>query len=235
MPEICQDIDFSTADQGLKDECGVQSRNYLAYRNIPEHRNLLMPKGGKIVEKEGGLQLRLEGFLPCELPKEFNGQIEFSERLRRQMIRSRMDYHEYFRSKAKRPEKLFKLEIPIKDSSEKKVCFFVERPPQTSQRKVGFASRLLPLPCEEFDRRKEEFLSGSDSSSAPKPKNALDSASEKIKSSVTPEPESVKSSTKTPLPSLNKTSKAKRPTKRDTMTEKRRDDKVGEEKALNSP
>lgn len=153
MPDICRDIDFNTADQGLREECGVVSRNYKAYRNIPEHRNLLVPKNGKIVERDGGLELRLEGFLAVDLPPTLNNRIEFSEKLRRQTLKTRYHYFEYFPPKASRPDKMIQIEIPTLDSAWVPVCYFVERPRQTSQRKLGYASRLLPLDCQEWKRR----------------------------------------------------------------------------------
>ncbi len=167
LPEICRDIDFNTADEGIKKECGVKTRSYMAYRNVPEHRNLLLPKNGKIVQKDEALELRLEGFIPVELPPDFTGFIVFGEGVRRQFLKSKYDYLEYFPPKATRSERIFKLEIPGQDKPPKWVCFLVERQRQTSQRKVGYASRLMPLDCQEFDRRKTKYAESTNEDLAP--------------------------------------------------------------------
>src|SRR5262245_26183283 len=81
MPEVCQGLDFNR-DAGLREICGVQTHRYLGYRNIPEHRNLLLPKGGKIVKKGDDMELRLENALPAPLPASFAGKITFDEQVR---------------------------------------------------------------------------------------------------------------------------------------------------------
>lgn len=157
MPDICREIDFSRADESLKQECGVQTRNYRAYRNIPQHRNLLLPKNGQIVLKGDDVELRLEGFLPIDLPHSIREGVEFNEKLRRQFIKSKYDYLEYFTAGADRPDRIFKLDLPLTNGKYGSVCFFVERGKPSSQRKTGYASRLLDLDCAEFEKRKAEF------------------------------------------------------------------------------
>jgi hypothetical protein len=154
MPDICRDIDFNTADAGLREECGVITRNYKAYRNIPEHRNLLAPKNGKIVRLDRGFELRLESFLPADLPDTLHGRIEFGEKWRRQLLKTRYHYFEYFPPKESRPDKMIKIDIPTLDSTWVSACFFVERTRKSSHRKTGYASRLLAIDCQEWQRRK---------------------------------------------------------------------------------
>lgn len=184
LPEICRDIDFNTADEGIKKECGVKTRSYMAYRNVPEHRSLLLPKNGKIVQKEEALELRLEGFIPVALPSDFTGFIAFGEGVRRQFLKSKYDYFEYFPPKATRSERIIKIEIPGQDRPPKSVCFFVERQRLTSQRKVGYASRLLPLDCQEFERRKTKFSEKQNEESP----STLSQENAAIDSSQTPKP-----------------------------------------------
>ena len=156
MPEICRDIDFRR-DEQLREVCGVKTRNYLAYRNLPEHRNLLEPKAGVIIQKGVELQLRLENFLPVDLPEEFRGKLRFGENVRRETVKSKMDYFEFFAPQAERPEKLIRLDIPLDNGETKSVCYTVEGKLATQQRKTGSASRLLPLDCGEFARLKNRI------------------------------------------------------------------------------
>jgi len=160
MPEICQDIDFNHTSEDIKEICGVQTRNYRAYRNIPEHRNLLMPKGGKIVRKGKGLELRLQNTLPVPLPSDFDGKIQFDEKLRRKLIKSRMDYCEFFPGNSDARVRIIKLDIPLDAGGEKQVCYTIESGPVTEQRKVGYAGRLEHLDCGDFQHLKEKAKAG---------------------------------------------------------------------------
>jgi len=155
MPDVCQDLDFNR-DKGLRNVCGVRSHDYLAYRNIPEHRNLKEPKAGVIIQKGDVLQLRLENFLPIDLPKEFQGKLHFGEGVRRDIVKSKMMYVEYFRPNAERPERLIRLDIPMDDSTTQSVCYSVERKTETQQRKTGSAGKLNNLSCEDFNQLKLE-------------------------------------------------------------------------------
>lgn len=156
MPDICQDIDFNQAGNELKAECGVKTRNYMAYRNIPEHRNLLLPKGAKIVRKAEGLELRLTSTLPIGLPQDMEGKVFFDEKLRRSFIRNRMDYCEFFPDGATERLRIMRLDIPLDAGGEKAVCFTVGAPPSTAQRKAGYAGRLESLECADFVKLKEK-------------------------------------------------------------------------------
>jgi hypothetical protein len=155
MPEICQDIDFNKAGSELKAECGVKTRNYMAYRNIPEHRNLLLPKGAKIVRKAEGLELRLTSTLPIDLPSDMEGKIFFDEKLRRSFIKNRMDYCEFFPAGSADRLRIMRLDIPLDVGGEKSACFTVGFPPSTAQRKAGYAGRLETLDCADFVKLKE--------------------------------------------------------------------------------
>lgn len=154
MPDICQDIDFNQAGADLKAECGVQTRNYMAYRNIPEHRNLLLPKGAKIVHKGNGLELRLTNTLPIGLPADMDGKIFFDEKLRRTFIKNKLDYCEFFPEHATGRLRILRLEIPLDAGGDRSVCFTVGTPPATTQRKVGYAGRLDLLDCADFEKLK---------------------------------------------------------------------------------
>jgi len=154
MPDICQDIDFNQAGADLKAECGVQTRNYMAYRNIPEHRNLLLPKGAKIVQKGKGLELRLTNTLPIGLPEAMDGKILFDENLRRTFLKDRMDYCEFFPEHATDRMRILRLDIPLDVGGQESVCFSLGSPPATTQRKAGFAGRLEHLDCADFEKLK---------------------------------------------------------------------------------
>ncbi|MDB5105845.1 MAG: hypothetical protein JWP91_3534 [Fibrobacteres bacterium] len=157
MPDICQDIDFNQAGKDIKEQCGVQTRNYRAYKNIPEHRNLLLPKGAKIVRKPKSLELRLQNTLPIELPADLEGKLLFDEKLRRTFIKTRMDYCEFFPENSTERLRIIKLDIPFDIGGEKSVCYTVESKPNTAQRKAGFAGRLEPLECTDFIRLKAVY------------------------------------------------------------------------------
>jgi hypothetical protein len=153
MPDVCQDLDFNR-DEQFREICGVKTRDYMAYRNIPEHRNLLLPKGGKIVKKGKSLELRLPNTLPAPLPSDFAGRIIFDEKLRRTFIKSKMDYCEFVPENSSQNVKLLKLDIPFDTGGDLPVCFTVESRPSTAQRKAGYAGRLDPLDCADFARLK---------------------------------------------------------------------------------
>lgn len=157
MPDICQDLDFNR-DSEFREVCGVKTRDYLAYRNIPEHRNLLLPKGGKIIKKGKALELRLQNTLPIALSPDLAGKIIFDEKLRRTFIKSKMDYCEFFPENSSNNVKIIKLDIPQDTGGEFSVCYTVESRASTSQRKTGFASRLEPLSCDDFLRLKSKSL-----------------------------------------------------------------------------
>ncbi|MDB5049738.1 MAG: hypothetical protein JWO30_2809 [Fibrobacteres bacterium] len=160
MPEICQDIDFNQAGADIKKECGVQTRNYRAYKNIPEHRNLLLPKGAKIVRKGKEMELRLQNTLPINLPSDLEGKILFDEKLRRTFLKSKMDYCEFFPENSTERLRIIKLDIPLDIGGEKSVCYTVESRPTTAQRKAGYAGRLEPLECTDFLRLKAVSQNG---------------------------------------------------------------------------
>ncbi|GEM_PF-1294221 len=179
MPEICQDIDFNQAGKDLKEECGVQTRNYRAYKNIPEHRNLLLPKGAKIVRKGKLLELRLQATLPIDLPADLEGKLLFDEKLRRTFIKSKMDYCEFFPENSSERLRILKLDIPLDIGGERSVCYTVESRPTTAQRKAGYAGRLEPLECTDFLRLKgvSQAAGGEEKTDGMKPTGGSDESS----------------------------------------------------------
>ncbi len=155
MPEICHDLDFNR-DAHLREVCGVKTRSYMAYRNYPEHRSLLLPKGGKIVKKDNDLELRLESTLPINLPENFKGKINFDENIRRVFIKSKMDYCEFFPENSNVHVKIIRLTIPTDAGDTLSICYTLEPKITTAQRKTGFASRLEPMECVDFQKLKEK-------------------------------------------------------------------------------
>ena len=171
MPDICQDLDFNQVGNDLKEICGVQSRNYKAYRNIPEHRNLLLPKGGKIVKKGKIFELRLQNTLPIRLTDEVEGKILFDEKLRRTLIKSKMDYCEFFPQNSNERLRIIQLEVPLDIGGARTFCYTVESKPESGQRKTGYASRLENLNCDDFQRLKK--LSQLESDTSPESQSSV--------------------------------------------------------------
>jgi hypothetical protein len=165
MPDICQDLDFNR-DIELRETCGVRTRDYMAYRNIPEHRNLLLPKGGKIIKKGRVLELRLQNTLPAPLPPELAGKIVFDEKLRRTFLKSKLDYCEFFPENSTHNVKIIKLDIPQDTGGEISLCYTVESRPTTAQRNTGYASRLEPLDCADFRQLKSKSMAADDTTGA---------------------------------------------------------------------
>lgn len=157
MPDICQDLDFNR-DVEFRELCGVKTRDYMAYRNIPEHRNLLQPKGARVVKKGKTMELRLPNTLPAPLPAELGGKLVFDEKLRRTFLKSTMDYIEFFPADSEDRVKVIRLDIPMDVGGSSTVCYTVETRANTAQRKSGVASRLDPLDCEDFRMLKEKSL-----------------------------------------------------------------------------
>ncbi len=154
IPEICREIDFRL-DAGLRQVCGVETRNYMAYKNIPRHRSLLQPKGARIVQKGKDLELRLENTLPINLPEEFQDGIRFGEDVRRNFIASRMDYVEFFPDEtASERIRIMRLDIPV-EKGEIAVCYTVKPQFTTAQRKTGHAASLEILNCPDFEMLKQ--------------------------------------------------------------------------------
>jgi hypothetical protein len=132
----------------------------MAYRNIPEYRSLIIPKGGKIVRKGGEVELRIPDFLPVSIPKKIGERLDFGERVRRKFIPSDMEYFEYFQGEAERPIRLMKISLPLDRDGTELICFSVENPLETQQRKVGYAKRLVELPCRNFNVIKARETTG---------------------------------------------------------------------------
>ncbi len=154
MPDICKDIDFNQSGEDLKELCGVKTRNYKAYRNIPEHRNLLLPKGARIVHKGKTFELRLQNTLPISLPEDLEGTLQFDEKMRRNLVKSKMDYCEFFPENSSERLKIFSLEIPLDIGGSRTFCFSVQGHPTTAQRNAGYAGHLETLACSDFQKLK---------------------------------------------------------------------------------
>ncbi|MBF0430342.1 MAG: hypothetical protein HQK83_03630 [Fibrobacteria bacterium] len=152
MPEVCQGIDFNLNVE-MREMCGVKSRSYRAYKNVPQYRMLLRPKGGKIVRKGDQYQLRLPKMIPIDLPPAMLGRITFSEDARRTYVKSKWDYHEFFPDGSNDRIKIMRIAIPLNDGNNKEVCYTILSNP-TKVRKVqeGFANQLEVLDCSAFDR-----------------------------------------------------------------------------------
>lgn len=187
MPEICQDIDFNRAGAEIKEQCGVQTRNYRAYKNIPEHRNLLLPKGAKIVRKGKSLELRLQSTLPIALPEDMEGKILFDEKMRRTFVKSRLDYVEFFPENSTDRLRILKLDIPLDLGGERSICYTVESGPSTAQRKAGYAGRLEPLECADFLRLKAVSDAANENDKTKDSKTPSDSTATEKNGEVKPE------------------------------------------------
>lgn len=161
LPDICKEIDFLRNPE-YQDLCGVKSRKYAAYRNLPAHRDLLRPKNAKIVRKADRLELRLERCLPIAMPADLEREIDFSEASRRSPLKSEMEYAEALLlshaggaegGESDDRERILRITLPLKNGGSRGLCYRVVVPRELAQRKPGYASELVELHCEEFDRR----------------------------------------------------------------------------------
>jgi hypothetical protein len=154
LPEICHDIDFNINVE-MREICGVKTRSYRGYKNVPQYRLLLRPKGGKIVRKGGEFELRLPKMLPIPLPRSFKDKIEFNERSRREYIKSTWEYHEFFPEGSDDRIKIMRINIPMLDGDKKSICYTIlQKPRKIRKVQEGYASELKLLKCAAFDRLK---------------------------------------------------------------------------------
>ncbi len=154
LPDICQEIDFQS-DVAMRAVCGVELRSYKAYRNIPEQRLLLNPKSAKLVRKGNRVELRLEKTLPIQLPETFFNGIGFGENYRGALIKSKMDYLEFFPANSEQRIRLLRLSLPMLDGSIEQVCYSVIPATISSQRNTGYAVSLETLACADYSRLQE--------------------------------------------------------------------------------
>jgi hypothetical protein len=125
MPDICQNIDFSTNKDKQK-ECGVKPINQQAYQNAPKQRYLVDPKQASLVKTGDEIEIRFPNTSPLSLDATLLYGVEFDESKRLSKIENTMDYREFFTEKKERL-KLFKLKIPsdTKPIVENEICFKV--------------------------------------------------------------------------------------------------------------
>ena len=137
----------------MRKMCGVKTRTYRAYKNIPQYRLLMRPKGGKIVRKEGKLELRLPKMLPIALPSSVSGQIEFSEEARREYIKSTWEYYEFFQKVSDERIKIMRINIPMKVGDKTSMCYTILAKPKKVRKVMeGYSSELELLDCGAFDK-----------------------------------------------------------------------------------
>jgi len=162
-PEICRDVDFEV-NKNLRDICGVQVRNYRSYKNIVEYRMLTRPKDGQIVKKGNHLELRLPKMQPVELPGELKEEISFSEKDRLTFIKTQWEYLEFFPDNSTDKLKLMKIIIPHQGSGQSSLCYeIITRSSRVSEVQSGFASKLIPLKCEKFEKYNQSENENNDS------------------------------------------------------------------------
>ena len=163
MPEICQDIDFNQAGTDIKEICGVQTRNYWPYKNIPEHRNLLAAQGRQDRPQGQGPGIAIAEYPAHRLPRGPGRQAPFR---REAAAEFRQDQDGLLRILPRGLDderlRIIKLDIPLDIGGGGSICYTVESRPNTAQRKAGFAGRLEPLECTDFMRLKSVSQSGSD-------------------------------------------------------------------------
>jgi len=156
MPAICHDVDFDLNIE-MREMCGVKVRNYRAYKNVPQYRMLIRPKGGKIVKKGDKYELRLPKMIPIILPTSLSGKIEFNESSRRTYLQSTWEYYEFFPGDGEERVKIMRIDIPVVGNAKKSVCYTIlSRPSKVSKVQTGFASQLEVLECSAFNRLKPE-------------------------------------------------------------------------------
>lgn len=140
----------------LRELCGVKARNYRGYQNVPGYRVLLRPKGAKIIQKDGKLELRLEKMQPIELPKSLLGQIDFDEKVRRETLKSSWDYLEFFPPNTTEKWKLMEITLPQKDGKNLALCYHIQpRIRAVTDVQTGYASKIVEIKCTEYHKLKE--------------------------------------------------------------------------------
>jgi len=150
LPPICRGIDF-VAQPDMREVCGVRTTRYKAYKNIPQTRYLIVPKGATLVRKSDGVSLRLPNTLPEKLDESFVKNLEWTQEARMEYLKNKMIYRE-FRPDGGSRIKMFKLQIPLKDQSMGEVCFNVPDKPELNDRQTSvMGNKLDPLDCADFD------------------------------------------------------------------------------------
>jgi len=153
MPEICQNIDFST-NKSMRKECGVKAVRYQAYYNMPMQRYLITPRQASLVKTGEKIEIRFPNTFPVALDVSNKLQgIQFSADKRLVKIENTMDYKEFFDERKER-FKLFKLKIPsdTKPLVENELCFKVpELKGNDRTRSPAMTVKMEVITCEELD------------------------------------------------------------------------------------
>jgi len=153
MPEICQNIDFST-NKNMRKECGVKAVRYQAYYNMPMQRYLITPKQASLVKTGDKIEIRFPNTFPValDITSKLQG-VQFSADKRLVKIENTMEYKEFFDEKKER-FKLFKLKIPsdTKPMMENELCFKVpELKGNDRTRSPAMTVKMELLTCSELD------------------------------------------------------------------------------------
>jgi len=153
MPEICQNIDFST-NKNMRKECGVRPIRYQAYYNMPMQRYLINPKQASLVKTGNKIEIRFPNTFPVALDvsSQLHG-IEFNEKKRLSKIENTMDYKEFYDDKKERL-KLFKMIIPSDTEPiiENQLCFKVpELKGSDRTRSPAMTIKMEVITCDSFD------------------------------------------------------------------------------------
>jgi len=153
MPEICQNVDFST-NKSMRKECGVKAVRYQAYYNMPMQRYLITPKQASLVKTGEKIEIRFPNTFPVALDVSNKLQgVQFSADKRLVKIENTMEYKEFFDEKKER-FKLFKLKIPsdTKPVMENELCFKVpELKGNDRTRSPAMTVKMEILTCSELD------------------------------------------------------------------------------------
>jgi len=151
LPEICRGIDF-VAQPDMREVCGVRSSHFESYKNIPQQRYLINPKGASIVKKDKDIELRLPNTLPIPLPGSVASGLEFSQDKRLEYLKNTMTYKELFPAGQQRI-KMFKLEIPLDNGVMQTLCFNLPEAIQKNdnRNKSHMATEIESLDCSDFE------------------------------------------------------------------------------------
>jgi hypothetical protein len=160
MPEICQNIDFST-NKNMRKECGVKPIRYQAYYNLPKQRYLIYPKQASLVKTGEKIEIRFPNTFPVALDITAKLQgIQFNEEKRLVKIENTMDYKEFFDEKKER-FKLFKLKIPsdTKPVIENELCFKVpELKGSDRTRSPAMTVKMELMTCDSLDALVKKYV-----------------------------------------------------------------------------
>lgn len=152
LPEICRGIDF-VSQPDMREVCGVRPLRFQSYKNIPQQRYMIMPKGASLVKTKEVIELRLPNLTPITMPSDLAKQLDFSPDSRLVYIKNTMLYKEIFPPGQERI-KMFKLDIPTITGTMYPVCFLVPNKAQTSdsRNKSILGQSIEVLDCNEFQQ-----------------------------------------------------------------------------------